>query len=387
MESSAAPTTPTTPSAAVFVSISSNLQRIKQAVAAIHILRALFPAAVILVVSPLLRAAPPQISQDRDLLDIDITKWDCANRLEGTAKTPDAMERNRLKNRSLPESTPANPKSFDNAGFLKYIGDFDAQTKGKRRKDLLPAERQKLEPLQKEVVQLTGYIGLAYAGPPESTNCGNVDYHDWHLEIVEKPPEHAPQIGDPTSIICEITPRTQNAIFRDHTSIQALAGFFRRFDLEYESTGHKAQKVRITGFLLWDDEHNGTADVGTTIQRIGANKYHNPWRRTAWEIHPVIKIERLDNAAAQSELENRSSTPPPIPVESAEPTTTPAPSLPPPRPQIVTITQAVKIKIPYGETIIQRGVKLPVLSHDAQTVTVKYMGQPYVIPIGSTDLR
>jgi len=27
------------------------------------------------------------------------------------------------------------------------------------------------------------------------------------------------------------------------------------------------------------------------VQNIGSNKYHHPWRSTAWEIHPVLKIE------------------------------------------------------------------------------------------------
>jgi hypothetical protein len=41
------------------------------------------------------------------------------------------------------------------------------------------------------------------------------------------------------------------------------------------------------------DDHNGKADVGTTIESIGKNKYHHPWRSTAWAIHPVLKIEPL----------------------------------------------------------------------------------------------
>jgi len=47
----------------------------------------------------------------------------------------------------------------------------------------------------------------------------------------------------------------------------------------------------VTGYLLWDDEHNGSADVGSTIQYFSSNGFHYPWRSTAWEIHPVMKIE------------------------------------------------------------------------------------------------
>ncbi|MDQ2919298.1 MAG: hypothetical protein M3R10_05415 [Verrucomicrobiota bacterium] len=50
---------------------------------------------VSLIVGTALSAqAQPRISDDRDLKDIDLTGWDCLNRLEGSAKTPDAQERN-----------------------------------------------------------------------------------------------------------------------------------------------------------------------------------------------------------------------------------------------------------------------------------------------------
>jgi len=67
------------------------------------------------------------------------------------------------------------------------------------------------------------------------------------------------------------------------------------------ATGHKAQKIRVTGYLLWDDDHNGSADVGSTIQYIGSNGFHHPWRSTAWEIHPVPKIEVIDRGGLSLE--------------------------------------------------------------------------------------
>jgi len=328
-------------------------------------------------------AQPPRISEDRELKEFDLTAWNCLNRLEGTAKTADGVERNRLKNRSAPDLTGAHFPSLDTASFMKEIAAFDAQTKGKRRKDLSPIQKADLDQREKQLVSLTGYLVLAYPGPPESTNCGNIDPHDWHLEVFAAPADHPPQPGDPTPIICEITPRTQNAVYRDHIRLQALAAFIRAPDLSYESTHHPGRKIRVTGYLTWDDDHNGSADVGATVRSVGANKFHNPWRSTAWEVHPVVKIEALDGTAP-GEAEN-ALTPPPQSVTPAA--TTPVIAAAAPAPQLATLIAPVKIKIPYGETVLPRGLKLPVVTRDAQTVTVQYLGQRQVIPLASTDLR
>src|SRR5438067_4070376 len=261
-------------------------------------------------------AVRPAISEDRELKEFDLAQWDCRDRPQGIAKTPDGAERNRLKNRSMSDLAGLNLRSMDTAAFLQYGAAFDAQTKSTRRKDLTAALRPQLDPREKEIASFDGYLVLAYAGPPESTNCGSMDFHDWHLELFEQPLDHAPRIGDPTPIICEITPRTQNAIFRDNIRMQALAGFIRAPDLTIEPTGHAARKIRVTGYLLWDDEHHGAADVGTTIRTFGANKYHQPWRSTAWEIHPVIKLEALDVATT---FPTASPSPTaPVPASSAK---------------------------------------------------------------------
>ena len=236
-------------------------------------------------------AVRPAISEDRELKEFDLAQWDCRDRPQGIAKTPDGAERNRLKNRSMSDLAGLNLRSMDTAAFLQYGAAFDAQTKSTRRKDLTAALRPQLDPREKEIASFDGYLVLAYAGPPESTNCGSMDFHDWHLELFEQPLDHPPRIGDPTPIICEITPRTQNALYRNNVRLQALAGFIRAPDMSIEPTGHAARKIRVTGYLLWDDEHNGAADVGPVIRSIAPNGYHQPWRSTAWEIHPVTVIE------------------------------------------------------------------------------------------------
>jgi hypothetical protein len=344
------------------------------------------------------RAAERRVSDDVDLKEIDLTGWDCANRPEGSAKTVDGKERNRLKNRPVIDIAGLKLEDFDVVRFLQGIAAFDSQTQNTRRKDLTSQQTQQLEPLEKQIVQLTGYLVLAYCGPPETTNCGSTDFHDWHLEVFEKPSDHAPQPGDPTPIVCEITPRTQNAIFHDGVRIQQLTAFFRPPDLTYQATGHAARKIRVIGYRLWDDEHNGTADVGESIRKIAANKFHNPWRRSAWEIHPVIKIIPLDGAPLTAPNATPSSPAAATPAAATSPTensppgpspeTTPVPTpAPPAQPQTVTLTNAVKIKIPYGETTLPKGMKLPVKGHDAQTVTIQYMGGNYAVPINSTDFH
>jgi len=357
---------------------------------------------------------PPNISHDRDLKELDLTTWDCRDRLEGSARTTDGQERNRLKNRSPSDITALKLPNLDIAGFIKSVSQFDAATVHTRRKDLGEAQRQQLEPLEKEIVSVTGYLGVAYCGPPETTNCASVDFHDWHLELFEKPPTRPPQPGDPTPIICEVSPRTQNGIFKDKVRIQELTAFFRTFELNYESTGHPARKIRVTGYRLWDDEHNGAADVGTTVKKISPNKYHNPWRQTAWEIHPIIKIVPLE--APMSPKPTAIETPWPVapsPTASPESTATPSPitaptitatataAAPAPSatptavstvqrlapPDFVVITKPATIQIPYGQTTLQPGTKLRIVSRDEKTVTVLYMGEKYPIPLSSTDLQ
>ncbi|HEY3663426.1 MAG TPA: hypothetical protein VGL24_09770 [Chthoniobacterales bacterium] len=329
-----------------------------------------------LLTATVVSAERPRISEDRELKEIDLAGWDCRDRLEGTAKTPDAIERNRLKNR--PPGTLAGPlpEALDTAAFLRYVGLLDSQTQGKRRKDINAAQKAELDKYEKRLVSLTGYLVFAYPGPPESTNCGSGDFHDWHLELFAEPSDHPPRPGDPTPIICEITPRTQNGVFRDGIRLQSLAAFIRAPDLSYEPTGHPARRIRVTGYLLWDDEHNGSADVGATIRTAGVNQFHNPWRSTAWEIHPVTKIEALGDGSPPAVGDH--GTPAPSDLASAAPAAPATPSAP--APEFITLTRPITITIPYGETVLPRGLRLPVTARSGQGITVQYLGKAQTIP-------
>ena len=232
-------------------------------------------------------------AQEPELRDVDLTGWDCLTKLEGAANTQDGKERNRQKNRSPVELAGMNIVSFDTATFLQRVADYDRKIQARHRSELSAEQKQKLAAFEKQIVSLTGWLVLSYQGVPEATNCGSDQFLDWHLELFAEPTDHPPQIGDPTPIICEITPRTERALYRDNVRIQDLAAFIRLPDNSFKPTGGKAHKIRVTGYLMWDDDHNGFTDVGSTIQSIDFKKFHQPWRSTAWEIHPVTKIEDL----------------------------------------------------------------------------------------------
>ncbi|MGI8435371.1 MAG: hypothetical protein ACR2NX_00470 [Chthoniobacterales bacterium] len=351
-----------------------------------------------------------RMTQDTDLTDLDVKNWPCLDKTGGSAKTEDGQARNRGKNRSPIDLTGQPIPGFDSGTFLRAIGPFDAQAKGQRRKDLAAPQLAQLAQLESNLVSLTGYLVLAYPGPPESTNCGDVDFHDWHLEVFVQPADHAPRIGDPTPIICEITPRTQQSLYRAGIRIHDLAGFIRGSDMNAVSTGHPARKIRLTGYLLWDDEHNGSADVGTVIANKSANGYHHPWRQSAWEIHPVLKIEPLEKipgapaplpparvpAAATATPVSPSAVVMPtvapaavLPPTPAPHTINPPPSAPRPTaaPQFATLVKPVSVKLATGETVLARGTKVQVVARGADTVMVRYLDNSVTIPVSSTDLR
>ena len=61
----------------------------------------------------------------------------------------------------------------------------------------------------------------------------------------------------------------------------------------------------------------------------------------------------------------------------------PNPSTSPSSPRFAVLTQPVKVKIAYGETVLPAGMKLPVVSSDATSVRVNYMGELQTVPIGA----
>jgi hypothetical protein len=233
-------------------------------------------------------------AEDTELRNLDVSHWSCLDKPAGTATQPDERERNRMKNRDSVRVLPLNVEKLDVASFLRKVAAYDAILKGTRRADLDQTRKQQLRGFENQIVSLTGWLGLAYSSDAESANCGDTTFHDWHMEVFAKPMDHPPRVGDATPIICEVTPRTEKALYDQGVRLLALAAFMRLLDNSYQPTQHPPRKIRVTGYLMWDDLHKDPETVGPRVKLIGNDKLHHPWRATAWEVHPILKVEMAE---------------------------------------------------------------------------------------------
>ena len=60
-------------------------------------------------------------------------------------------------------------------------------------------------------------------------------------------------------------PTTQQSLYREGIHIKSLTRFFRLQDRRFQATGHKAQTIGVTGYLMLNDDHKGSAEVGAHI--------------------------------------------------------------------------------------------------------------------------
>ena len=130
--------------------------------------------------------------------------------------------------------------------------------------------------------------------------------------------------------------------------------------------------VTIIGKAFYDIDHSGKDTV--------TNRRNYDQSLAVWEIHPVMQIavESANSpATAKTSSELKASPSPAIPIPQTTVTSE----------QFVTLTRPVPVQIPNGSTVLQAGMKLPVLSRDAQTIDVRYMDARYSIPISCTDAK
>lgn len=136
--------------------------------------------------------------------------------------------------------------------------------------------------------------------------------------------------------------------------------------------------ITVIGKAFYDTDHSG--------KDIRNNRRPRDKTKAVWEIHPVMKMEVRKVDVGATDAQKIAPAPSP-PARATVPVLAP-PSIPAAseQEQLVTIIKAVAIKIPYGETVLQPGTRLPLVSRDATNVQVRYLGEIQSIPISATDL-
>ena len=115
-------------------------------------------------------------------------------------------------------------------------------------------------------VRVTGYLIHAKESEPESCNGYSDSLRDFHIWIADNP-AHSKAEG----MIVEMTPRWKSI----HPEWQLR---------ELDRLAERHATVRVTGWLMWDEEHPD--EVGKS-------------RGTQWEVHPVTMVEIFQNGTWQ----------------------------------------------------------------------------------------
>jgi hypothetical protein len=139
---------------------------------------------------------------------------------------------------------------------------------------------QYLKSTESKTVMLEAYLAMAKDGGQEGVNCNSATRLDTHMELVDNDTED-PKNNRKSHMIVEVTPWFHEAISAWST---AALGNYASYVGGYTAAQPKnpPTKIRVYGYLFFDEAH-----------ATGATS----WRGTAWEIHPVTRIEVLDHGA------------------------------------------------------------------------------------------
>lgn len=128
------------------------------------------------------------------------------------------------------------------------------------------------------VVRLEGNLALVKDGGQEGVNCGSSTRLDSHMELVDPNDQSDPKTNRPTHVVVEVTPWFKAAIPGWSTE---YLGKFAEYVQSYKNRSQSAPvRVRVYGHLFFDEAHASNAAS---------------WRGTAWEVHPITRIEILQD--------------------------------------------------------------------------------------------
>jgi hypothetical protein len=139
-------------------------------------------------------------------------------------------------------------------------------------------QAQYLKSAESETVVVEAYLAMAKAGGSEGVNCKSTTRIDTHLELVDTDAQD-PKTNRTRHVVAEVTPWFHAAVPEWTTAaIGQLASYVGGYSAGSES--QPPTEIRVYGYLFFDEAHAAGAES---------------WRGTAWEVHPITKIEVFRN--------------------------------------------------------------------------------------------
>ena len=196
-------------------------------------------------------------------------------------------------------------------GFLHLLGEGPFATREARHlramKDRTDAPASAMPVGFAAIESLPGHRPLAEYAPLERRGVaieGYVQYMlratdgDIHLELQERLPP--PGSSDHSYVTAEITPRWTRG-HRGWRYERLLQVFLPDNGGNVTTWGRAPRRVRITGWLLYDWQYDASLPLGRgTARDRRASEHEAAGRRrvSAWEVHPVTRIEAWDDSLA-----------------------------------------------------------------------------------------
>jgi hypothetical protein len=162
-----------------------------------------------------------------------------------------------LKNRDIP---PATARRYTVSQMISALP-TSLPTSKLNRSHWSSTNKDTAAKSERRGVTVEGYLIGVRKEKAEACNCGSTTYVDHHLWLAS-----TPSSSKSSSMVVEVSPRS----WRAHPSWRSNKPFLQII--------HAKAKVRISGWLTWDQEHK--EQLGNT-------------RRTLWEVHPIHSIQVL----------------------------------------------------------------------------------------------
>lgn len=221
-----------------------------------------------------------------DLTTIDVGNKMCG--IDGAAQqNSEKAKLNNLKNRFRLPNQPFTPITFTQLQALNQ-----GRLKGKNIVEYPDSSN----PNNKRAVSLEGYVNKVAVGgcsSGESCNCGSQENTicDTHIDVL--PTKNTKHKDGHNTYIVEITQRIRLLAGKGLLTSNIGSGKDWSTDNLKQLEGHR---VRFSGYLYFDTDHANETWMGDPADKAGTKKNGKPnnWRETAWEVHPVMKIEVLD---------------------------------------------------------------------------------------------